>query len=179
MKRLCFYPISAAEMIDAAREAERSCQSGQTLGLWRNACLLSRAVRDTRGKRVYRDGEAALNALTAETIACWTAAYAALIRPSEPDEESRLRWRVLKAFGVLPTERRAKRLTQDALEQCLLQMALDDQELLRDVCPTCRESLLTRKCPICGSVQFEENPNFDLARFEELKANGLSEKSAL
>lgn len=136
----------------------------------RNACLLSKAVY-CGGKQAFADGAAVLRALPAETIACWTRSYAALLCPPEPTDEERLRWRVMRLFGVLPTERRAKRLTANALRRCALHLQLDDEEMLRDVCPQCRDALLERRCPVCGAVRFEENPNFDPARFEELKAN--------
>lgn len=177
MTRLRFYPVTAAALLDAAREAETLQERGEAAGLARNACLLARAVY-RGGRPAYRNGAAVLRALTAETIACWTRSYVALLRPREPSDEERLRWRVLRLFGVLPTERRAKRLTPDDLRRCALHLRLDDEEALRDVCPRCRETLLTRRCPICGEARFEENPNFDEARFEELKANGLADVAA-
>ena len=178
MKRYRFYPVTAGALLDAAREAEGLITCDAEAGLARNACLLSRAVY-RGGKRAFSSGEEVLRTLTAETVACWTKAYCALLRPSEPSDLDRLRWRVLRTFGVLPTERRAKRLTADDLRRCALQFRLDDEEKLRDVCPQCREELLSHRCPVCGAARFEENPNFDPRRFEELKANdGLSDAAA-
>ena len=92
--RLRLYPVTAAELLRAAQEAETLSECAETRGLCRNACLLASAVRDALGRRVYRSGSDVLAHLTAETVACWTAAYAALVRPSEPEEESRVRWTV-------------------------------------------------------------------------------------
>lgn len=65
------------------------------------------------------------------------------------DPRARLRWRVLRAFGVLPHERRARRLTDRQIVECALHMILD----------------------LGGPVWAgEENPAFDERRFEELRA---------
>lgn len=64
------------------------------------------------------------------------------------DPRGRLRWRVLRAFGALPDEKRARRLSDRAIAECALHMILDR-----------------------GGPAFSggENPAFDLRRFEELK----------
>lgn len=67
------------------------------------------------------------------------------------DARQRLRWRVLRAFGVLPTERRAGKLDDRAVVECALHMILD-----------------LSGPPPAGA----ENPAFDQARFEELKHHG-------
>lgn len=59
------------------------------------------------------------------------------------DPKSRLRWRILWGFGVLPTENRAETLDDQATIDCALQMLLD-----RERQP--------------GVV---ENPNFDMEKF--------------
>ena len=64
------------------------------------------------------------------------------------DARGRLRWRVLRAFGVLPAERRARRLTDRQVAECALHMILD------------------LGGPVVAAA---ENPAFDQARFEELK----------
>lgn len=81
--------------------------------------------------------------MTAE-LERWKAALAA-------DPRARLRWRVLRAFGALPSERRAKRLTDRQAALCALHMILD----------------------LGGPAQAAgENPAFDESRFEELKRYG-------
>ena len=67
------------------------------------------------------------------------------------DPRARLRWRVLRAFGALPTEKRARKLDDRAVAACALHMILD-----------------LSGPPAAGA----ENPAFDQARFEELKRNG-------
>lgn len=179
-RRVTFRPVSAAEALEAAREAEMLTTGGDA-GLIRNACLLARAVRRGR-RRVWASGGEVLEALSAETVACWTRTYAALRRAEidrlKNDDEGRLRWAVLRAFGIAPWEKRAKKMTPDDLRACVLQMTLDDEAQLADVCPRCREDLLRRRCPVCGEVRFEENPNFDPEKFEELRNRGLSDVAA-
>ena len=88
-----------------------------------------------------------------------------------PDE--RLYWRVLKAFGALPSQPWAKELTEEELLWCALQLELDQEEWLQELCPACRAEAERRRCPACG-VPLEEgsagvNQHFDQARFEALK----------
>jgi len=179
--RLTFRPIPAREVLEAAREADSLCQTGSDAGLIRNACLLARVVWRGRQRR-WKNGREVLESLTAETIFCWTGAYAALRRAEidrlKNDEEGRLRWAVLRAFGIAPWEKRARMMTPEDLRACVLQMTLDDEERLADVCPKCREDLLRRRCPVCGEIRFEENPNFDPDKFEELRNRGLSDVAA-
>ena len=63
----------------------------------------------------------------------------------------RLYWRVLRAFRVLPNERRAQTLTDGELLFCAANLALDERE--------------KRERPD-GEA---ENPAFDEARFQALK----------
>ena len=72
-------------------------------------------------------------------------------REIENDPVGRLRGRVLRAFGALPTERRARRLT--------------DREVVR----LAMEMLIDRRAPAGAGA---ENPAFDERRFEELKKHG-------
>jgi len=88
------------------------------------------------------------------------------------DEMARLRWKVLSRFGILPTEKRAKRLRDRDVLLCALHMLLDGEERLDSLCPACQTALVDPKCPRCGQEQGEENPAFDLLRFEELKNRG-------
>ena len=175
--RLC----SSAALKSAVEEAKTLCRDPAAEGLCRNACLLAQAVY--RGKRrLFRSGAEVLRRLPAEAIACWMEAYAELCRSQDwkkrlevlrQDAEGRLRWKVLRAFGVLPTAGNAEP-DRKTLTDCVLQMLLDQEEQLAALCPDCREHLLDGACPVCGAVQFGENPAFDPARFEELKNNGLS-----
>jgi len=78
------------------------------------------------------------------------------MRELAADPRARLRWRVLWAFGALPTERRARRMTDRDIALCAMHMALD-----RGFLPAGRA----------------ENPAFDEARFKELKGNGMENGS--
>ena len=181
-RKLEFRLCSGAAVRAAAAEAETLCRGGEAEGLCRNACLLARVVYRGR-RRMFRNGAAVLRRLPAEAIACWTAAYADLCRSQDwparlealrQDRQSRLKWKVLRAFGVLPTEDRAD-LSPEGLRDCLLNMMLDREEQLAALCPQCREALTEDRCPVCGAVQFGENPYFDRTRFEELKQHGSSD----
>lgn len=182
--------VSAYDAARAEREAASYGGEGLECAVYRNACLLAKALyRD--GERMFPDGMAAAKALPAETIACWMRAYSDLCRAEDcsfagweqrkqamaADEKGRLRWKVLRYFGVLPSQARA--MTDGDFLYCVLQMVIDGEEQLAKLCPGCRQSLLEEKCPACGAVQFGQNPNFDEKRFEELKSHGSSDKAAL
>lgn len=83
----------------------------------------------------------------------------------------RLRWRVLKQFGALPTERRARQMKERDYLWCLLNQLLDDQEELDQLCPTCRAEAEQERCPGCGALIQASgvNPSFDMERFRRLK----------
>ena len=180
---LCVVP--AYEVLQSRREAMDACgEDEQTLGIWMNACLLARAIyRD--GARAFSGGEALMRAASAEQIARWTEAYAALCREENPacsgenakkamqalsqEDYERLKWRVLRAFGVLPGEARARRMTDREYLYCAAQMMLDEQEKLQMLCPSCREQAEREVCPVCGAAAGEQNAMFDEKRFEELK----------
>lgn len=92
-----------------------------------------------------------------------------------PDE--RLYWRVLREFKALPSEERARNLTEGELLWCALQMELDWEERLSELCPACRAEAMERRCPVCGTPEgafgtAAVNENFDAARFEEMKRRG-------
>lgn len=177
--------VPAFAVLQARREAIEGCgEDAEALGLWRNACLLSRAVFKD-GVRAFLSGEAVLQAVSAETVESWTNAYAELCRQENPAcsaenaekavqalqdaEFERLKWRVLKSFGVLPNEARAKRMTDADYLYCAAQMMLDAQEKLETLCPSCREKAKRARCAVCGEELAEENAGFDESRFEELK----------
>ena len=133
---LCVVPAFA--VLQARREALDACgEDEQALGIWMNACLLARAIyRD--GARAFSGGEALMRAASAEQIERWTEEYAALCREENPacseenakkamqalsqEDYERLKWRVLRAFGVLPGEARARRMTDREYLYCAAQM---------------------------------------------------------
>ena len=186
--------VPAFAVLQARREAlERSAQDDGALGLWMNACVLARALYKD-GQRAFSDGEAVMQAASAEKIERWTQAYAALCREENPacseenarlavqaleqEDYERLKWRVLKRFGVLPSELRARRMTDREYLYCAAQMLLDEQEKLEAMCPACREKAKRRLCPVCGEPVPEENAGFDEGRFEELKNAGVCETAS-
>ena len=126
--------VPAFAVLQARREAlERSAQDDGALGLWMNACVLARALYKD-GQRAFSDGEAVMQAASAEKIERWMQAYAALCREDNPacseenarlaaqalgqEDYERLKWRVLKRFGVLPSEMRARRMTDREYLYC-------------------------------------------------------------
>lgn len=133
--------ISAYELMQARYEAGRMADGdAETAGLALNACILARAARRD-GKRLFESGEAVLRAMPAEQIGFWTRRYLALCAEENPscctegheqimdelreDAYERLKWRVLRAFGVLPSEARAREMTDGEYLYCVLQMTLD------------------------------------------------------
>ena len=56
---------------------------------------------------------------------------------------------------------------------CAVNLLLDDEETLEQLCPACRERALEARCPVCGAPtggdQVGENPAFDQERFEQLR----------
>ncbi len=186
--------VPAFAVLQARREALDACgDDEQALGLWMNAELLARAVyRD--GARVFADGEDLMRAVSVEQIERWTEDYAALCREENPacseenaqkamqalsqEDYERLKWRVLKQFGVLPGEARARRMTDRDYLYCAAQLMLDEREKLDAMCPSCREKAQRRLCPVCGEALPEENAGFDERRFEELRNAGVCETAS-
>ena len=186
--------VPAAAVLQARREAlDSGAQEDGALGLWMNACVLARALYKD-GQRVFSGGEAVMQTASAEKIERWMQAYAALCREQNPacseenarlavqaleqEDYERLKWRVLKRFGVLPSEGRARRMTDRDYLYCAAQLLLDEQEKLEAMCPACREKAKRRLCPVCGESVPEENAGFDEGRFEELKNAGVCETAA-
>ena len=87
------------------------------------------------------------------------------------DGWGRLKWKVMRAMGGL----NFRDMADGEFLYCLLQMILDGEEQLEKLCPSCRGKLGQEGCPVCGTVTFGENPNFDESRFEELKKHGSFE----
>ena len=54
---------------------------------------------------------------------------------------------------------------------CALNLALDREEELARLCPSCRERAEREPCPVCGAPRenWGVNAGFDLARFERMK----------
>lgn len=181
--------LSARELLSCKGEAEQRCKDPEAVGLWRNACILARAYVKG-GMQVFSDGEKVLGALSAEEIGAEMAAYKALasrVDGSCGDEKrtrellealraepmERIRWRVLKAFHVLPCEDRAKEMTEGDYLYCALQLLLDREKELETLCPDCRNG--ENRCRICGKALSGEtavNAGFDRSKFEELKYHG-------
>ena len=123
--------------------------------------------------------------LPAQTIERWAGEYLALCEKENPsccagghddlrqaleqEPYERLKWKVLRAFGVLPSEKRAKDMTEGDYLYCVLQLMLDEQEQLDMLCPACRQKAQEQRCPACGQQLPEENASFDETRYEELR----------
>ena len=67
-------------------------------------------------------------------------------------------------FGALPTEERAKRMTDRDYLWCALNLALDREEELARLCPACRTQAEEEPCPVCGAPRgsWEVNQGFTL-----------------
>lgn len=80
---------------------------------------------------------------------------------------------MLKTFGALPTEERAKVMTDRDYLWCAVNLLLDEEEVVSRLCPACRAEAEKDRCPVCGREKGEvsqgENPAFDWARFERMK----------
>ena len=182
-------PVSAWGLVQAQAEGARLAGAdAAAAGLCANACIVARAARRPDGTAAFADGGEVLRALSAEEIERLVRAYADMTAPArleEPDAEralreamqsdaqERLRWRVLRAFGILPTEARARAMTQGELLYCAMQLTLDAQEEQELLCPACREMARTPRCACCGAPLPEENAAFDEKRYEELKRDGI------
>ena len=184
--------LSAREVLEARREGEALAAGGREKALCANACLVARAL-EREGRPVFADGRVVLDSLRVEEIVRLADSWADFNRkwnPSPCDEEERLnqlkkglsgrqyerlQWRVLRAFHALPTEERAKRMTDRDFLWCALNLALDQDEELDRLCPACRERAEAEGCPVCGARResWGENPSFDLSRYEQLKGGAL------
>ena len=181
--------ISAWELLQAKKEAERlSRETPESAGLCLNAAILARAAKKD-GERVFSDAENVLRRVNAEQIERWMQRYFALCAEENPSccgesrtelrealEQApyeRLKWRVLRSFGVLPSEKRAREMTDGDFLYCILQMELDEQEVLDRLCPQCREESEQERCILCGQPMEQVNPGFDAERYEELRHGKL------
>lgn len=173
------------ELLLARQEARGMDGPAEERALRDNACLVARAWK-RRGRRVYTSGAAVLadrSPAQIERMARrWSRRWGGRRRPGdlaalkEAVAElpwQRLRWRVLRTFQALPSEARAKELTEEEYLWCAVNLLLDEEEALGQLCPSCRAEAQRARCPVCGgetgAVVREENPAFDLARFERMK----------
>jgi hypothetical protein len=87
--------------------------------------------------------------------------------------QERLKWKVLRAFGALPTEARARAMTGRDYLWCALHLLLDEEEILDRLCPACRAQAEEDRCPVCGGAHGERtaetNGAFDWDRFRALR----------
>lgn len=177
--------ISAYALLQAQHEAlELAKDAPETAGLCLNACILAKAAR-RNGEPMFKDGEDVMHRLPAERIGFWAEKYLALCAQEDPacceancdemetllreEPYERLKWKVLRAFGVLPSEQRARDMTDGEYLYCAAHMMLDEQDALDRLCPSCRAEAEKERCPVCGAESFAENAGFDEKRFEELK----------
>lgn len=150
--------LTAWQLLSARAEAGTLAQErGEGYALALAACIVARSLR-------CGTGEALLKRRSAEEIEALAQRYWALCRavsPAPGDEDAlqalmeeltgdgyaRLYYKVLRAFGVLPSEKRARDLTDGELLFLAANMALDES----------------------SGTEGPVNPNFDAARFEALK----------
>ena len=60
---------------------------------------------------------------------------------------------------------------------CALNLVLDREEELAQLCPRCRQRAEEEVCPVCGEEKgaWGCNDGFDLARFEQLKGESAGD----
>ena len=168
--------LSAREVLEARREAAGLTREDRERALCANACLLARAL-ERGGEPVFSTGGAVLEGLSVEQIASLPgggrAGGARLKKSLEHAPYARLQWRVLRAFGALPTEPRARAMTDRDYLWCALNLLLDGEEALDALCPACRAEAREGRCPVCGAAtggdRTGENAGFDPERFERMR----------
>jgi hypothetical protein len=179
--------LTDREILEARREG-LTMEGDRALNS--NACLLARAlVRE--GEPVYLSGRTVRKALSPEEIQDLAGAWAAFDRRENPGltapearvedlknalnglSQERLKWKVLRAFGVLPNEARARAMTGRDYLWCALHLLLDEEELLDRLCPACRAQAEEERCPVCGGAPGERtaetNGAFDWDRFRAMR----------
>lgn len=100
--------LSAREVLEARREGDELARDGRERALCRNACLVARAL-ERKGRPVFEDGQAALDALRVEDIGALAQRWAQFNRewnpsPLDGEEKNAARkkaWstRVMSAFS--------------------------------------------------------------------------------
>ena len=81
---------------------------------------------------------------------------------------------MLREFGALPTEARAREMKDRDYLWCLVNQLLDREEALSRLCPECRARAEEERCPACGQTrgtwgEGAVNAAFDRARFEWMR----------
>ena len=192
--------LTARELLEALREAAELAEDGKELALCSNACLVARAVLGHTGRQRYRDGREVLERLTPGEIEALAKCWARFRKEASPGldigrerldklkaslermPKQRLRWRVLRCFGALPTEARARRMTDGDYLWCAVNLLLDEEEEAALLCPQCREEAKRDRCPVCGrekgQMVREENSSFDWKRFRALRDGKVPEGEA-
>lgn len=181
--------LPAQALLEAKWEAEHMELQEEEKGLAFNACLVAKAAH-LGPWRAFSGGGTVLRKLSAEDIGRLAAEYHRLCRAESPSccqselsqwQErlagagyERLKWRILKSFGVLPSEARAKKMTDGDYLYCAVQTTLDERERQERLCPACRQAAEEDRCIQCGGPLEQRNESFDAGRFEELKKNGIS-----
>jgi hypothetical protein len=186
--------LSAWEILMLREESAQLAQDGPERALCSNACLIAR-VLERDDAPVYPDGQAVLQAMSPEEIGRLADRWGDFNRtcnpsPTEGEREigacrrsleqssyARLQWRVLRAFGALPTEERVQAMTDRDYLWCALNLALDREEELDRLWPDCRRRAEAEACPVCGAEtgHWEHNRGFDLARFEQRKGENAGD----
>ena len=131
--------LTETEEMQVRREAMELAVNEMDLPLCANACLVARALV-CAGERVYADGRAVLDGLSAEEIEALAERWAAFRREKgvglglgekrldalkaslAAQPRQRLKWRVLKTFGALPTEQRVREMTEEDYLWCAVQL---------------------------------------------------------
>ena len=79
---------------------------------------------------------------------------------------------MLRTFGALPNEERARSVRGKDLRWCARHMTLDEEEELDRLCPVCRAEAEEGRCPVCGGQAVHgdcgQNAAFDEERFRTL-----------
>ena len=94
--------------------------------------------------------------------------FDALCQAVGEDQAGRLRWKLLRTLGQPLWEKAPGR---DAYLYALAQLRIDREEALAALCPACRSRAEEALCAHCGKPLPTSNPDFDEARYEELKRN--------
>jgi hypothetical protein len=180
-----FRGLTPQEVLEARREGYALAEGEEDLALCSNAALIARSL-EKGGKPVFQDAGqvlAELSPLEIEELAQQWAEDTRddldfrlegehledLLEELQGRPRERLRWRVLKTFSALPTEQRAREMTQEDYLWCGLNLMLDLEESLDALCPSCREKMDRDLCPVCGREKGETNLGFDMADFWEKK----------
>lgn len=155
--------LTETEEMQVRREAMELAVNEMDLPLCANACLVARALV-CAGERVYADGRAVLDGLSAEEIEALAERWATFRREKgvglglgekrldalkaslAARPRQRLKWRVLKTFGALPTEQRVREMTEEDYLWCAVQLLLDEEEAEAALCPSCRAKLEQARC---------------------------------